>query len=139
MKTSSNFRRFFGILLVAAALAACSSSPPKPQTPEQAAFALYGAYVVAQETASRVVGDPLAPEGIKEKLVQLNAEARPYADLLFNSVQSLRELREAGENTDDAVAALNAAFESARPHIIAFLLFLRDTDNGTSDPSRNIP
>jgi hypothetical protein len=142
MKTlPRNYEWMLFLVFCVLIVTACSSpSPRQEQTLEQRAFGTYGTFVAAQQAAVVIVGDPSVPEYIKGHIRELNAVAKPAADLLQETAVQVSALRAADNKValEAALAGLAAALDDARPKIIALVKAIRDYRNGT-DPSRHTP
>jgi hypothetical protein len=117
------------LLILSSIIAGCASNPLKEaETAEQKAFAVYGTFVVAEETAAKLVLAPGVPANVKEALRRADREAKPAADALLAAAQEVilvrRELA-AGTTTEQklqiATTNLLMWYESARPKVQALV------------------
>jgi hypothetical protein len=79
--------RYALLLLWLTALAGCQSANPMraAETPEQRAYAAYGTFVIAQETAADLVEQQSIPRGVRLRIVQAEERAKPVADSLLDA------------------------------------------------------
>ena len=79
--------RYAWLLLLLTALAGCQSANPMraAETPEQRAYAAYGTFVIAQETAADLVEDASIPDGVRLRIIQAEERAKPVADSLLDA------------------------------------------------------
>ena len=79
--------RYAGFLLWLFALAGCQSANPigAAETSEQRAYAAYGTFVIAQETAADLVEQQNIPRGVRLRIIQAEERAKPVADSLLDA------------------------------------------------------
>ena len=79
--------RYAWLLLWLVALSGCqSANPMRPaETPEQRAYAAYGTFVIAQETAADLVEQENIPRGVRLRIIQAEERAKPVADSLLDA------------------------------------------------------
>jgi len=102
-------------LFIATAIGCATVSPMAPaQTAEQRAFALYGTFVVAEETAADLVQLPGLGAAQKAAIKDADAKAKPVADALMDAAREVFKIRgelEAGATTNDKLAVAVANLE----------------------------
>lgn len=79
--------RYAWFLLLLTALAGCQSANPiaAAETPEQRAYAAYGTFVIAQETAADLVEDTAIPRGVKLRIIAAEERAQPVAESMLEA------------------------------------------------------
>lgn len=79
--------RYAWLFLWLFALAGCQSANPMraAETPEQRAYAAYGTFVIAQETAADLVERDTIPRGVRLRIIQAEERAKPVADSLLDA------------------------------------------------------
>lgn len=79
--------RYAWLLLWLVALSGCQSANPMraAETPEQRAYAAYGTFVIAQETAADLVEQQNIPRGVRLRIIQAEERAKPVADSLLDA------------------------------------------------------
>ena len=97
--------RYAWLLLLLTALAGCQSANPiaAAETPEQRAYAAYGTFVIAQETAADLVEDTSIPRGVKLRIIAAEERAKPVADSLLDAYMGFLIIKaefEAGETSE---------------------------------------
>ncbi len=98
--------RYAWLLLWLFALAGCQSANPMKfaETPEQRAYAAYGTFVIAQETAADLVEDDSIPRGVKLRIIQAEERAKPVADSLLDAYMEFLIVKaefDAGETSEE--------------------------------------
>lgn len=107
-----------GVLLVGATLlAGCvplgqnvMNPYENAKTPELAALASYGTFVVFEEQAAAIVRAPGTPQSVREALATADAVAKPTADALLVAaldVVKVRSALSAGLTTDQRLEIVN--------------------------------
>lgn len=95
------------------ALPACQSTPVKEaQTLQQKAFALYGTFVVYEETAASVMQDASVPESVKAAIRKADAEAKPIADSLLDGARTYIKISTAIDAAPDSATKLSVATQN---------------------------
>lgn len=97
--------RYAWLMLWLFALAGCQSANPMKaaETPEQRAYAAYGTFVIAQETAADLVEDASIPDGVRLRIIQAEERAKPVADSLLDAYMGFLVIKaefEANETTE---------------------------------------
>ncbi len=79
--------RYAWLMLWLFALAGCQSANPiaAAETPEQRAYAAYGTFVIAQETAADLVEQDTIPRGVRLRIIQAEERAKPVAESLLDA------------------------------------------------------
>ena len=79
--------RYAWLMLWLFALAGCQGANPirAAETPEQRAYAAYGTFVIAQETAADLVEDQAIPRGVRLRIISAEERAKPVADSLLDA------------------------------------------------------
>lgn len=103
--------RYAWLMLWLFALAGCQSANPVrvAETPEQRAYAAYGTFVIAQETAADLVEDASIPDGVRLRIISAEERAKPVADSLLDAYTEFLIVR----------AEFNAGDTSERRLVIA--------------------
>jgi hypothetical protein len=98
------------------------------ETPEQHAYALYGQFVIAEETAAGIVEDPATPQVVKDQIAKADATAKPVADNLLDAARSVMKIRAElaqGKSSEEklaiAITNLEKWIADARPKIEALV------------------
>lgn len=107
----------------------CASNPvASAQTVEQKAYAVYGTFVVMEESAAALKQDPNVITSVKQALVSADAKAKPSADALLQSLRDYEmasDALKAGRSTSDqlsiATANLNAWITRATADVNALV------------------
>ncbi len=97
--------RYAWLMLWLFALAGCQGANPikAAETPEQRAYAAYGTFVIAQETAADLVEDASIPDGVRLRIIQAEERAKPVADSLLDAYMGFLIVKaefDAGETTE---------------------------------------
>lgn len=111
-------------------IVACARFDPigNAETLEQKAFATYGTFVIAEETAAELMGSPNVPDTVKVTIQTMDGIAKPAADILLDVALEVAQARAALQLNPDAslvdklnvaVGALDAAYRDAKPKIDA--------------------
>lgn len=115
MKPSRSPFAFLALLVTVAALEACSVNPLQvAETPAQRAYALERAYNIVLENAVTIVENPATPEGLRERIRDVEASTTPLIDALSNAFASYEYARaefELGESTEERLAIAAASLE----------------------------
>ena len=82
-----DYRYAWLLLCFTALLQGCAGSNPiaAADTPEQRAYAAYGTFVIAQETAADLVEDASIPDGVRLRIISAEERAKPVADSLLDA------------------------------------------------------
>lgn len=97
--------RYAWLLLLLTALAGCQSANPiaAAETPEQRAYAAYGTFVIAQETAADLVEDTAIPRGVKLRIIAAEERAQPVAESMLDAYMGFLIIKaefDAGETSE---------------------------------------
>lgn len=103
------------------------------ETVEQKAFAIYGIFVVFEETGADLIEDPGIPINIKRSIQRADADAKPVIDNLLDVALEAQKIRlqvEAGTNTverlDIVTANLNQWIARASPLVAKLVASVRE-------------
>ena len=82
-----DYRYAWLLLCFSALLQGCANTNPvaAADTPEQRAYAAYGTFVIAQETAADLVEDASIPDGVRLRIISAEERAKPVADSLLDA------------------------------------------------------
>jgi hypothetical protein len=107
--------------LILALVTACTTHPVREaQTPELKAQALYADYVLAEESAARIMQNPQVPDTIKVELQKAHKEATPVVEELERQRIALSKLRmEGSADLPGAILTLNELITQAAPLVTA--------------------
>jgi hypothetical protein len=102
--------RYAWLMLWLFALAGCQSANPiaAAETPEQRAYAAYGTFVIAQETAADLVEQDTIPRGVRLRIIQAEERAKPVADSLLDAYMGFLIIKaefDAGDTSESRLAA----------------------------------
>jgi len=90
----------------------CATNPVNTaQTLDQKAYAVYGAFVVMEESAARLKQDATVVTEVKQALTAADARAKPSADALLQAIQdydSAATALKAGSGTASALTITTA-------------------------------
>ncbi len=109
-----------GVVLI---LSACGSLSPfsAAKSTEQKAFAAYGTFVIVEEQAAKLVGDPTVPTSVKRALQRVDAKAKPAADELKKAADQVvlvkRDLNASADKKKAVAENLSKWYEAAKPSI----------------------
>ena len=97
--------RYAWLTLWLFALAGCQGANPikAAETPEQRAYAAYGTFVIAQETAADLVEDASIPDGVRLRIITAEERAKPVADSLLDAYMEFLIIKaefDAGETSE---------------------------------------
>jgi hypothetical protein len=82
-----DYRYAWLLLCFSALLQGCAGTNPiaAAETPEQRAYAAYGTFVIAQETAADLVEDTAIPRGVKLRIIAAEERAQPVAESMLEA------------------------------------------------------
>ena len=82
-----DYRYAWLLLCFSAVLQGCAGTNPiaAAETPEQRAYAAYGTFVIAQETAADLVEDTAIPRGVKLRIIAAEERAQPVAESMLEA------------------------------------------------------
>lgn len=76
------------VLCGVVSLVGCASNPVSAaQTPDQRAYAVYGAFVISEEQGAKVATDPTVDVHVRQAIQAADAKAKPSADALLKAYQ----------------------------------------------------
>lgn len=98
------------LFVVMCILASCKANPLKEaQTPQQKAFALYGTFVVYEETGAKLISDADIPADVKSAIRTADAKAKPVADSLLGAAEEYISISSTMKAAPDAATKLSVA------------------------------
>lgn len=105
----------------------CAGNPIKAaETAEQKAFAAYGLFVVLEERAADVMGDPAVPDSVKTRIQRIDARLKPMADSVRKTVALAQEVREEVAEGQGTEAKLQVITREINSWLTRFLPLLDD-------------
>lgn len=111
--------RVLALLAFVVTLAGCAGwgAIDAAETTEQRAFATYGTFVVLQEQAAEMIQNPRVPAGVKRRIQQIDARAKPVADQTLELALEVTQIRRAVEAGEDDAAKLRIAVDNLDTYV----------------------